>query len=610
MLAGAVGLALAHGFREPIVADAMVRAVLAASIGLFALSRLLMLVPVSVIRRRLARWWVDFVLLTAAGLWWLIDREKAPVILSVAAMYSIAIGAGVAGRAGVRRLIGSGPGRPIATGVGWLFLTVAGLALVGGAVLTLPRCCEGWYPVSSESTYPGQASYELLDHGLDCLFTATAAVTGTGLAVYDVGYRFSRAGQIVVLVLMQIGGLAILTVGAVVGWRLRRLIGWHAADDDASPAGLRRLITFVWIATLVIEAAGTAVLFIRPVAGAAHVSDPWADRLFDASFHAVSAFCNVGITLPRNSLIACRHAGSVYAVLLPLMVLGSIGGPVAYELCRRLTRRGGHGLRQLSTDGAVTLAATAGLILLGAGLLFGIESTCRWQLRYRRDDTPGRAGTPATHKAEGTMIFSSEGSARVRSERMRTMSGRPRAAAAVVHSIAARTGGMHTARLDELSLTPASRVMLMGWMLMGGAVGGSAGGLRIAVVLLLITKIGTVTYLQGRERGTGRLSRRSILPRQRAIVAAAAVATSMFAVIGLTTFVLVYRQAGSLEASLFEAVSACCNVGFSTGLTRQLGDVSVVDRLAGQSALMLAMVLGRVLPLGILLRSTAVRKRG
>ena len=549
-----------------------------------------MLVPPRETAPRITRWWVDYVLIAAAAIWWAADRSAEPVILSMSAVYSIAVGAGATTRACVRRLIESGSHRPIRAGVRWLLLGIGGLALIGAAVLALPRCWQGWYPVMWESTYWGQASYDLLDHVLDCLFTATAAVTGTGLAVFDVGGQFSRTGQIVILVLMQVGGFVVLITGAVVGWRLRGMISWQGGDDDTSPVGLRRLVGFVCVATVLIEAAGAAVLFFYPMTGGAQVSYLCQDRMFDAVFHSVSAFCNVGLTLPRNSLIGCSPA-SVYGAILPLMVLGGIGGPAGYELCRRLIRHGGHGLRALSKDGWVTLAATALLIVIGAGLLLGIESTYRWQLGYQRDDTPGKAGALAEEQPSGAAVFSSEGGTRTQAERIRTMTPGRRSGAAVVYSISARTGGMRSARLDRLSLSPASRVVLMAEMLIGGAVGGTAGGLRILVVILLAGAVGKYGLRSS--------------SRQRVITAAAGVAASMLVLIGLVTFVLVYRQAGedgSMEAGLFEAVSACCNVGFSTGLTRQIAELKPVDRLPSQLALMIGMLLGRVLPLGILLR--------
>ncbi len=610
-LAGAAGLAVGHGFREPIVAETTLRVTLAASIALFALSRLLMLVPLSSLGPRLRRWWVDFVLMVAAGAWWVIDHSNERVILQVAAIYAVVTGASTAARAGIRRLTESGTDRPIASPVRWLFIAAAGVALAGGAVLCLPVCWAGPYPVQVDhpSTY-----CQLARHGLDCLFTATAAITGTGLATCDIGYQFSRLGHIVILLLMQIGGLAILITGTAVGWRLRQMIGWRGVDDDVSSAGLRRVIRFVCVAALVIELAGTAVVYrtwdgeIDPSFKAAPDRDELLAgviekvplvagrydeaRLLASLFHAVSAFCNVGLTLSRDSLIPYRHHVGLYAGLLPLMVLGSIGGPVVYELCRRLARRGGHGLRALSKDTSVTLLATLVLIVAGAGLLFAIESTTYWQLRYPRDDTPGRLMLPASQGADGSIVFSADGSDRARSERMRTMSPPQRLAAAVFHSITARTGGMHTARLDESSLSPASRLVLMAWMLIGGAVGGSAGGLRILVWVLLIVAITGCGTNAKEPRASARAA-----TRQRAILSAVAVTASMFTLIGLTAFTLVYRQAGSLEAVAFEAVSACCNVGFSTPLTNQLS-------AQGRSVLILAMLLGRVLPLGILLRCT------
>jgi trk system potassium uptake protein TrkH len=127
-------------------------------------------------------------------------------------------------------------------------------------------------------------------------------------------------------------------------------------------------------------------------------------------------------------------------------------------------------------------------------------------------------------------------------------------------------------------------------MLIGGAVGGCAGGLRLAICLLLI---GAAVFHPRRYNSAAVATSH---PRAGAALSiAAAVAAALFTIVGLATLALVYRETGSFDACLLEAVSATCNVGFSTGLTPQLS-------VQGRVVLILAMLLGRVLPLTLLLR--------
>jgi len=151
-------------------------------------------------------------------------------------------------------------------------------------------------------------------------------------------------------------------------------------------------------------------------------------------------------------------------------------------------------------------------------------------------------------------------------------------------------GGMWTVRIDEASLSPATRTVMMLGMLIGGGVGGTAGGLRIAMLLLLLSAL----VSPGRTLRAGELSPRQI-GRQQGMILAAAIAVTLCGLAALCALVLIYRETGSPLVCLFEAVSATCNVGLSTGLTQQLS-------VHGRVAVMLAMLLGRVLPLALLMR--------
>lgn len=457
------------------------------------------------------------------------------------------------------------------------FAIVLVLALVSGTVLSIPAFWSR--PVV------GQKSSQIARHWLDCVFTATSALTGTGLSPHDVGDDFNLPGQALIFAYMQLGGLGVLIFGAVLGWRFRERFRWGVGDEDQSGKGLRRLILFVCVLTLLLEGAGAAAL---------HFADPEpetpARTVFAPVFHSVSAFCNTGLTLTRNSFVSQGETWPPYAILLPLMVLGSIGGPVLYELWRKLLKRNARSA-PLSRDTRVTLLGTAALILAGAAVIFFTESTPRWQLRNPREDSEH---IKLNKQDEGDVIeFSPEGSSRVMQERMQTMPPGRRAAAALFQSVSARSTGFRVARIDEQSLSLADRAVTILLMLVGGGLGGTAGGLRIVIVFVLLGTLLRPTAdpapLNGQDADPPH--GRNAAPT--ALKAAAGIASAMTLLIAFTALFLIYREPAAPEACVFEAVSACCNVGFTTGLTRTLQPES-------QVVVILAMLLGRIVPLAML----------
>jgi len=612
-LAGAVGLALTYGFAQPAVDDRHIYQILVAAGALFLLSRVMLLIPPVEISARIGRCWLDFAVLLAGAVWWGLDQDREREVLEIIAGYSAAAGLVAAAQAGVKWLT-EGPLPGVHPGpVRRLFLAGFFMAIVGGLILSLPRCWARGYPASSESSYAGQFRYELGAHALNCLFTSTSAITGTGLSVHDVGQDFSLGGQIVILLLMQVGGLAILSVGTVLGLRLRAMLGWETHEDDTAPQGLRRAVKFACILLLGAEVIGfLAMFFSQP--GLFHSSEPLRPKIMGPVFHTISAVCNVGLTLNSDSMVGARGLATTYAVILPLMVLGSIGGPVFFSMYRKLRDRG----TPMPADVWLTLGTTALLLVIGAGLLYGIESTYTWQLRYPQEKTLGSLQWNGTSSAPaGEIIFSSDGSERVQAERMPTMERGPRIAAVFFQSVTARTCGIRTARLDEKSVSPASRHLLMILMLIGGSAGGTAGGVRICVVGLLLLAIlrprGRLWHSEADfNGGTGR----------QALAAAGTVVAAMVLLILVTSFVLTYRQKTPSSTSytydsssaLFESISACTNTGLSTGMSSQLPTEDRLSgpvwlRLSSRSMLILAMLFGRVLPVGILLRWATIRSK-
>lgn len=593
-LAATAALGLGHGFDRPLVSRRTLDIVLVAAVGLFVLSRVLMILPLRLLVPRLRRCWADVVVLVGAAItWWATGADPVPsVILRFLAGYLAVMGALSAAR-GLLRWLTAEPGQNPPIGIVRRAIAIGVImSLVGGFVLWLPLGWKSSHPATWENTYQGQVAYEMTGHGLNCLLTATAALTGTGLSVHSIGVEFNRTGCILILVLMQIGALATVVVGSVAGWRLRMLLNWHCPEDDASSATLRRLVVFVTVIMLFIEAAAFGGLLLLSE------SDPSAsmsDRALSAGFRVVSAFGNVGLTGNDDSLISEATWTSTYAVVLPLLVLGGIGGPVAYDLFRRLFGR----VQKLSKHTWIVLGLTLLLTAAGTGLVYLIESTPRLQERIPRADVPERLRPDPVPDADLSRSRSRPEEAR--SPFMRHQRHHERLLSALFQSVAARTGGFQSVRLDaspdEPAISPSTRLVLLLLMLIGGAVGGTAGGLRLTFVVVLLGSL---------VRRSPRFRERRIWQPQ-VLAPAATCAVSLLAIIFAVTLVLTYRSPESMESCVSEAVSACCNVGFTTGLTESLrtedrlsGPVAI--RYATRIAITLGMLLGRVLPLALLLR--------
>ncbi|HYG70072.1 MAG TPA: potassium transporter TrkG, partial [Anaeromyxobacteraceae bacterium] len=169
---------------------------------------------------------------------------------------------------------------------------------------------------------------------LTALFTATSATCVTGLSVVDVGSHFSRFGHWVILILIQVGGLGLMTVTTALALLFRRQLSHRARGalqeivEEDTFSGLGRLVASIALITLALEVLGSLLLF------PAFATDPAgrplapADRAFYAAFHAVSAFCNAGFGLYPDNLVRFVGDPGVNAVVASLIVLGGLGFPV------------------------------------------------------------------------------------------------------------------------------------------------------------------------------------------------------------------------------------------------------------------------------------------
>lgn len=578
LVAAAAALVLAYGFNPPLVSKSILDAAEIAAVAAFVLSRIWRVFPLSGGLRELRRFPLDYAVIVLGavvvavnvfvyhhpvrhmGWGYLVALGAVMVTQYALALYHTLIDMVRAGH------------HP----AGLLAIGFAAVVLLGGFLLTLPTV--------SRPILAGEHPYQWREHVVNCLFTATSAVSLTGLTVYRTGYDFTLGGQAIILILIQIGGLGIMSLGAVFAMLLgrrgdpaERLIMGSALDENAR-RGIGRVIGLACMTTFAIEAIGTLMLY--PMWTEPDVAN--GGRLFWSVFHAISAFCNAGFALHDNSLIPYRGSWQVYGAIMPLIVLGGLGLPVLRELAAHGTawvRSNLHGLfanggkltpaqpprHPYSLHTKLALATTGMLILGGAGLFWITETPARWTKQYKvRMDQQ----VLVTHVPD----------------RMATMPPGERWWSALFLSVTSRTGGFRTVLADEQSLSSATHYLLCLLMFIGGSPASAAGGLKTVTFAVLLMAI--VAALRGRDRvqALGRTLPTAVVNH------AFVVASLMFAMVFAVTWLLCYLDSHSLRQILFETISASGNVGLSTGITPNLTKI-------GRVLLVLCMFAGRVGPL-------------
>lgn len=392
---------------------------------------------------------------------------------------------------------------------------------------------------------------------VQALFMATSAVCVTGLAVVDVSTELSAFGQVVLIALVQLGGLGVLTFGTLALLLLRRVQharGLGVGDrlrlagqlNSPSPWDIARLLRALLMFTVISETVGTVLLALRfvPELG-------WERGIAAAAFHAVSAFNNAGFSTFASGLVPYATDPLVSTVVPALFILGGIGFLVQLNVLLHL--RSPRRVR-LSTHTKVALTMTGALLLLGsAGYLLA-----EWN-------------NPATLGA---------------------LPEEARPLAAFFASATARTAGFNT--VDYAGLLPVSLGFTMVLMLIGANSGSTGGGLKTGTVFVMLA--GLWGLLRG-KRDVVVFHRR--IP-ELTVLRAFAVALLSGLILGAGMLALLLLQppeALPVGPLLFEAVSAFATVGLSQGVTAALGE--------GQQLVLVAlMFLGRVGPLTFALAVT------
>lgn len=371
---------------------------------------------------------------------------------------------------------------------------------------------------------------------VDALFTATSAVCVTGLTVVDTGKDLAKASQLVLLLLIQLGGLGVMTATTALSLLMRERIGLRQRMFFAggfgldSPSGVVRLLIRILSLTFAIEAVAVFPLYW----GFSRAGLSPGQSLTNAVFHSVSAFCNAGFSLFSDNLEGFSRSILVPGTVMVLVVLGGLGFIVLSEL-KEMFRRPG----KISVHSRLVLFTTAGLVLFGTAFLL----LCEWNHSL---DALGN----------GWKLWNG-----------------------LFSSITPRTAGFDTVALSTFSSAGLFVVILL--MIVGASPGSTGGGFKTTTLAVLL--VSTWNVIRGRSEVHLWNRRISIRVIQRAIT----LIVLYLGTLGLGLVILALLEPFPFRSLLFETASALGTVGLSLGITSGLSD-------AGKLVLVLLMFWGRV----------------
>lgn len=408
-------------------------------------------------------------------------------------------------------------------------------AVIGSILLFLPFCQRQGVNLSY----------------IDALFVAVSSICVTGLSTVNIGATFSAFGQVVLLFLIQMGGLGIVTFTTLVLIIFQRKITlsdrilMQNAYNLDTLSGLVNLTMRIIRTTACIELMGAvlyAIVFI-PEYGPIGI--------WYAVFHSVSAFCNAGLdVLGGNSFCQYRDNILLNMTTMFLIISGGLGFPVYWEIARyfRQMRRRSKTRFRMSFHARLVIRATCFFIVFGMLLTLLLE--------FNNPATLGGLSVPK------------------------------KLMAALFQSVTLRTAGFAT--IDQAGFSSASCLIYLFWMFVGGSPAGTAGGVKTVTVTLLFASV--MANIRG-KREVSLLERKvtdTIIRRCVAIII-----FSLTVMLVLTGALLAVQQYDFLDA-MYEMVSAIATVGLSRGMTGALTP-------AGKVIVMLAMYLGRIGPITLAL---------
>jgi trk system potassium uptake protein len=376
---------------------------------------------------------------------------------------------------------------------------------------------------------------------IDALFEATSAVCVTGLVVVDTGTTFTVFGEMVLLFLIQIGGLGFMTIGVIIAIFLGKNIGLKGrlviqeSLNQLSLEGMVRLVKFVLIFTLIIEGLGAVVLSMR-----------WANEfgfpqsIYYGIFHSISAFNNAGFDIMGDFRSMTEYVGdfTIITTLSSLLIIGGIGYTVILDIWKKKS------FKKLSLHTKLVLWITLILNVLGTILILVLEY-----------NNPGTlSGLSIKDKILG----------------------------AYFHGVVPRTAGFNSLNMPELTMS--SQFVTIMLMFIGGGSGGTAGGIKVTTFVIILLAVWNL--IRGND-DVNIMERR--LPKD-LVYRAFAITVYSVGIVSLMIFILTITEEAPLNFILFEVISAFGTVGMSLGLTPELSAI-------GKVVISFLMFIGRVGPL-------------
>lgn len=385
---------------------------------------------------------------------------------------------------------------------------------------------------------------------LDALFTATSATCVTGLVVVDTGTHFTIFGQIVIAVLIQIGGLGFMTMATLVALVFKRRITYkerlilQEAMNQTSVEGIVALIRKVIFYSLTIETVCAVLFAIRWA-----FDMPLGQALYFGIWHSISLFNNAGFDIFGDFRSLTGYVADPFTNLISifLIVTGGLGFVVLSDLAEYRSKR------RLSLHSKVVLTATPALILVGMLVILIFEFS-----------------NPAT---------------------LGHLNGGGKLLASLFQSVTTRTAGANT--LDIANMEQATQFFMILLMFIGASPGSTGGGIKTTTFVLLLGAVWAM--IKGRD---DIVFFRYRLEQERVLKALSIVLLALFIVIG-ATMILSTTEDHHFLMILFEATSAFGTVGLSMGLTQDLTDV-------GKSLIIMLMFIGRV---GLITMAYALGRR-
>lgn len=387
---------------------------------------------------------------------------------------------------------------------------------------------------------------------IDALFTATTSICVTGLVTVPTFSAWSLFGQIVILFLIQIGGLGVVTImsGLMISLHRRMGIKDRMLIQDAfnlnTLSGMVKFINKVLLGTFVVEAVG-ALLYMT-----VFIPEFGARGVWISVFNAISAFCNAGMDIiSENSLYAYVHNPLINIVTMLLIIMGGIGYIVWWDVMKALKNVGHQKLKcfsNLTLHSKIALSMTGILILAGTAAVFIFE--------YNNPLTMGCFTLPE------------------------------KLLASLFQSVTTRTAGF--AAIPQENLTNSSALVSLLLMFIGGSPVGTAGGIKtVTIAVLLVSAFATM-----KSRAEANLFHRTV--SKQAVGKAVAVVSMAFIILCSSTLLLsAVTDADALDIA-YETVSAAATVGLTRNLTSSLN-------MWGKIIIIITMYLGRVGPISLMI---------